>query len=207
MQGRQVKQAKTVWAYTLFGHNDNSYMLGDETYEPDDQIGEWRFGVVGRPHPATCPACGVKVDALYIGPEYRVKKRRRDITATYDGYILVSERLRRVLQEGGATKEDFIALPADPDFYWLRPQKALEYSAAERAKRCPACGQFFDEVVPIPLFLGKLVEPIAAGVYRSSLEFGSVPLKAFQVVVGLRTALAIKANSLVGIDLEELRSS
>ncbi|WP_139140378.1 hypothetical protein [Variovorax boronicumulans] len=202
-----MRQPKTVWAYTLYGHNDGSYMLGDETYEPDDQSSEWRFGVAGRPHPATCPVCGVKVDAHYIGPRYRVKKRRRDITATYDGYILVSERLRSVLQEGGAAKEDFIALPADPNFYWLRPQKTLEYLAAERAKRCPACGQFVDEVAPIPLFLGKLVEPIAAGVYRSSLEFGSAPLKAFQVVVGVRTALAIQANSLVGIDLEELLSS
>jgi len=111
-----------------------------------------------------------------------------------------------VLQEEGATSEDFVALPADPDYFWLRPQMALEYSAAERARRCPSCGRFADEVVPIPLFLAELVEPIAAGVYRSCLEFGSVPLKAFQVVVGVRTALLIQSTSLVGIELEQLRA-
>lgn len=201
-----MKRSRTAWAYALYGHDDDSYMLGSETYKPSPQSSEWHFGTVGQPHPATCPGCGGKVDSDYINPGYRVKKRRRDITATYDGYLLVSARLRKVLQEGGATRQDFVALPADPDYFWLRPQIALEYSAAERAKRCPSCGRFADEVVPIPLFLGELVEPIAAGVYRSRLEFGSVPLKAFQVVVGVQTALAIQVNSLVGIGLEQLRA-
>lgn len=199
-----MKRNQAAWAWVLYGHDDDTYMLGDETYKPYPQSGEWHFGAIGQPHLATCPGCGGKVDSGYINPRYRVKKRRRDITATYDGYLLVSARLCNVLQEGGATREDFVALPADPDYFWLCPQTVLEYSAAERAKRCPSCGQFADEVVPIPLFLEGLAGPIAAGVYRSSVEFGSVPLKAFQVVVGVRTALTIQANSLVGIELEQL---
>lgn len=199
-----MKKKQIAWAYVLHGHDDDSYMLGDETYKPDPQGSEWHFGTMGQPHPATCPGCGGKVDPDYINPWYRVKKRRRDITATYDGYLMVSARLRKLLQEGGATREDFVALPADPDYFWLRPQIALEYSAAQRAQRCRSCERFADEVVPIPLFLGGLAEPIAAGVYRSCLEFGSVPLKAFQVVVGVGTALTIQSNSLVGIELEQL---
>lgn len=197
-------KSKPALAYTLHGHDDDSYMLGDETFRPDPRSSEWRFGAAGRPHPATCPQCGGKVDSDYVHPKYRVKKRRRDLTATYDGYLLVSSRLRKVLQDGGAGSEDFVALPADLDFFWLRPRSALEYSAARRGRPCPACGQFADEVGPIPLFLGQLAEPIAAGVYRSSLEFGSVPLKAFQVVVGVRTAAAIQADALAGIELEKL---
>lgn len=205
-QEERMNRTQAAWAYALHGHDDDTYMLGDETYKPDPQGSEWRFGSMGHPHPATCPECGGKVDPDYIHPGYRVKKRRRDITATYDGYLLVSAHLRKVLQDHGATREDFVALPADPDYFWLRPQIALNYAAAERARHCASCGQFADEVVPIPVFLGKLAEPIAAGVYRSCLEFGSTPLKAFQVVVGVRTALAIQAHPLVGIELEQLRA-
>lgn len=201
-----MKRTQAAWAYALYGHDDDSYMLGDETYKPDPQDSEWHFGTVGQPHPATCPACGGKVDSDYINPGYRVKKRRRDITATYDGYLLVSVRLRKLLQDSGAAEEDFVALPADPDYFWLRPQMALEYAAAERARRCPSCERFADEVVPIPLFLGKLAEPITDGVYRSCLEFGSAPLKTFQVVVGVRTALAIQAPPLTSVELVQLRA-
>jgi hypothetical protein len=201
----QMKRNQTTLGYALSGHDDDSYMLGSETYKPDPRSSEWHFGAAGQPHPATCPSCGGKVDPDYIHPEYRVRKRRRDITATYDGYLLVSARLRRQLQYGGAVEEDFVALPADPDYFWLRPRMTLEYAAAERARPCPSCERFADEVLPIPLFLGKLAEPIAQGVYRSCLEFGSAPLKAFQVVVGVRTALAMRADSLTGIELEPLR--
>lgn len=202
-----MKKGKTAWAFALYGRDDDSYMLGEEKCESDRQTGQWRFGSLGQPHPATCPQCGGKTDAGYVGPDYRVKKRRRDITTTYDGYTLVSERLRNVLQEGGANRDDFVALPADAEFYWLRPQATLEYSAAERAKPCPSCGQFIDEVVPVPLFLGNLVAPISSGVYRSSLEFGSAPLKAFQIVVGQHVASALQEGSFVGIELEKLQRS
>ncbi|NVM90573.1 hypothetical protein FHT32_004230 [Variovorax sp. SG517] len=199
-----MKTSQTALAYALDGHDDGSYMLGNETYKPDPENSEWRFGSMGQPHPATCRGCGGKLESDYTNPGYRVRKRRRDITATHDGYLLVSAHLRKVLQESGATREDFVALPADPDYFWLRPQMTLPYSAAERARRCSSCGRFADEVVPIPLFLRELVQPLAAGVYRSCLEFGSAPLKAFQVVIGVRTALTIQSNSLVGIELEQL---
>jgi hypothetical protein len=197
---------KRVLIYALHGHDDDSYMLGGETFKPNAQTNEWRFGSTAQPHPATCTVCGAKVNFDYVDTRYRVKKRRRDITATYDGYLLVSGRLRKMLEETGATREDFVALPADPDYFWLRPHAVLDYSAAERKRCCASCGQFADEVVPIPQFVERLAEPIASGVYRSSVDFGSVPLKAFEVLVGVRAASALQAAALVGVVLEPLNA-
>lgn len=158
-----MSKARTILAYELTGQDDDSYMLGEETFEPASAPGDWRFGREGLPHPATCTVCGGKIDAGYVNPQYRVKKRRRDLTATYDGYLLASARLCEVLKERGAGAADFVALPADPGYFWLRPTAVLGYSAEECLRRCDSCGQFADAVVPVPLFLAQLVQPLSPG--------------------------------------------
>lgn len=193
------------WAFELLAHDDDSYMLGDATFKPPPPLTDWRFGSPGHPHPATCATCGAKVDKTFVAAHFRVNKRRRDITATYDGYTLVSARLRDTLLRHGATPEDFRALPADPAYWWLSPQQVLDFSAAKRNNPCPACGEYFDEVVPEPRFLERLAGPLSMGVYRSSLEFGSVPLKGTALVIGVDTAQALRDASLTGLILDPLR--
>ena len=63
-----MKRNQTTLGYALSGHDDDSYMLGSETYKPDPRSSEWHFGAAGQPHPATCPSCGGKVDPDYIHP-------------------------------------------------------------------------------------------------------------------------------------------
>ena len=201
-----MSKARTILAYELTGQDDDSYMLGEETFEPASAPGDWRFGREGLPHPATCTVCGGKIDAGYVNPQYRVKKRRRDLTATYDGYLLASARLCEVLKERGADAADFVALPADPGYFWLRPTAVLGYSAEECLRRCDSCGQFADAVVPVPLFLAQLAQPLSPGVYRSSMEFGSVPLKSFGVVVGESTGAALESAALKGVELRPLHA-
>ncbi len=202
----RVTQVKKVLAFELTGHDDGSYMLGNDTFKPLAGASEWRFGRNGVPHTATCRECGGKVNHEYVDPGYRVKKRRRDITTTYDGYTLVSSRLCRVLTENGASSHDFVRLPADQDFFWLRPQSVLRYSAMQRSRPCAVCGNFADEVVPVPEFASTLSEQIASGVFRSSIEFGSTPLKSFKVVVGANAGTALSAASFVGVELTPVLS-
>lgn len=196
--------SRQPWAFELLALDDDSYMLGDDTFKPPLPQTDWRFGSPGRPHPATCASCGARVDKTFVGAQFRVKKRRRDITRTYDSYTLVSTRLRDKLLSHGATLEDFRPLPADPAYWWLSPQQVLEFSAATRRNPCPSCGEFFDEVVPEPRFLERLEGPLSTGVYRSSLEFGSVPLKGIVVVIGVATAQALREASMTGLVLEPL---
>lgn len=193
------------WAFELLALDDDSYMLGDNTFKPPPPLTDWRFGLPGRPHPATCATCGARTDKTFVNPHFRVKKRRRDITATYDHYRLVSSRLRDKLLSHGATLEDFRPLPADPAYWWLSPQQVLDFSEATRRNPCPSCGECFDEVVPEPRFLERLAAPLSTGVYRSSLEFGSVPLKGPAVVIGVDTAQALREASMTGLILAPLR--
>jgi hypothetical protein len=199
-----MSDARTIYAYELNGQDDGAYMLGEETYRPNAARSDWRFGSEGAPHPATCSGCGGKINPEYVNPQYRVKKRRRDITATYDGYLLVSAHLRGILKENGANSTDFVALPSDTGYFWLRPRSVLHYSAAERERACDSCGQFADVVVPVPLFLTQLAQPVSSGVYRSSMEFGSVPLKSCRIVVGKSTGIALQSASLKGVELDPL---
>jgi len=79
-----------IIAYKLGIYDDGTYMLGKETYRPSRIEGfhDWRFGKDGVPHPATCPKCGSRIDPAYVNPDFRPKRRRRDINITYDGYII-----------------------------------------------------------------------------------------------------------------------
>jgi hypothetical protein len=201
-----MSKAQKIVAYELRGQDDGSYMLGEETYHPVSTSSVWHFGSTGDPHPATCSECGGKINLQYVNPQYRVKKRRRDITATYDGYILVSSRLREILKENGVDSDDFMPLPSDTSYFWLRPKAALSYSAEECQRRCESCDQFADSVVPVPLFVAQLAQPLSSGVYRSSVEFGSVPLKSFCVVVGVNTGLALQSASLRGLELSPINA-
>ena len=202
-----MSKAQKIVAYEIRAQDDDSYMLGEETYNPVSTSDVWHFGRAGDPHPATCSACGGKVNWQYVNPQYRVKKRRRDITATYDGYLLVSSRLHEILKENGADSDDFLPLPSDADYFCLRPKAALSYSAAECQRRCDSCDQFADSVVPVPQFVAQLAQPISSGVYRSSIEFGSVPLKSFCVVVGVNMGIALQSASLRGLELGPINAA
>lgn len=71
-------------------------MLGPDTYRPQagSAFHDWRFGHNGVPHPATCGTCGRKTDSGFVNQAFRVKRRTRDLTATFHGYRLVSTRFR-----------------------------------------------------------------------------------------------------------------
>src|SRR5262249_31730646 len=104
-------------------------MLEGPTYRPARIEGfhDWRFGKDGVPHPATCPKCGSKTNPEYINPNFRPKKRRRDINSTYDGCIIVSKRFRQFCRRNRFKGLTFVRLPADKDFFVLRISSVLRY--------------------------------------------------------------------------------
>jgi len=194
-------------AFILYGHDDDSYMLGKSTYRPPEAerylYHDWRFGKDGVPHPATCPTCGRKVDRNFVSAAFKVKKRRRDITATYDGYALVSQRFFDLCNENEWGSGQFVPLPADRKFYWLKPSRLLEFEG-KRSAQCPTCLGFCSLTRPAPVFLDRLSSPLLEGFYRSDLEFGSGPEQSFVIVASYSLGLKLRAAKLVGLDLEAL---
>ena len=189
-------------------HDDDSYMLGPDTYKPEPSVFyDWRFGKDGVPHPATCGTCGRKTDPDYVSPVFRVKRRNRDITCTYDGYTLVSRRFKDVCEGASCAGAVFVPLPADEAFFWLRSDRTIAFDAVARGTRfekpCPACGTFYSVVGATPVRLRNAI-PLGEGFYRTDLEFGSGHEQHPLLIVGVRTAEMLKAATLKGLELRKI---
>jgi hypothetical protein len=198
----------TTLAYSLSPHDDGSYMLGGGTYRPaiGTPFHDWRFGVDGVPHPATCGMCGRKTDPKYVNPNFRVKKRNRDTTCTYDGYILVSNQFRDFCFEHEFPGLEFTPLPADPAFLVFRQLRRLRFDDERRgtrfAKPCPDCGAFYEVIGARPVYLCGVDSPIEDGIYRSDLEFGSGPSQHPLIFVGVATVDLLRARDFTEFHLD-----
>lgn len=195
-----------ILAYRLSVQDDDSYMLGDDTHVPSEDrylFHDWRFGKSGVPHPATCGMCGRKTRADFVDAAFRVKKRRRDVTATYDGYVIVSQRLVDFGLAHACELDGLVELPGDRGFYWFRPSRTLAF-AATTSNPCPTCHAFYNVIGPQPVFCQELRGPLAPGFYRSDLEFGSGPEQGPVIVVGAETGDALRRARLSGLHLRPL---
>ncbi len=201
-----------IIAYKLGIYDDGTFMLGKETYRPNRIEGfhDWRFGKNGVPHPATCPKCGSKTDSDYINPEFKAKHRRRDISVTYDGYIIVSKRFREFCRRNRWKGLSFQRLPADNDFFVFRISSVLPFDAKKRGTRfynpCPTCGAFYSVIGADPVYLRGISKPIGEGFFRTDLEFGSGPEKHWLCLVGIRTAEKLKEQAFSKYYLREVEA-
>ncbi|MEZ6121496.1 MAG: hypothetical protein R3C28_33745 [Pirellulaceae bacterium] len=202
-----------VIAYYMSIHDDGTHMLGPDTYRVPTDAGyyDWRFGIDGTPHPATCPTCGRKTDPAYINPHFRVRRRKRDLTATYDGYVLVSARFRRFCESNNWHHDvQFAKLPADDDYFAFKPSRTLEFDAERRKTRfedhCPECGEYFNVIGATPVFLRNVSQPLSEGFFRSDLEFASGHEQHPLIILGIETAQAVKREAFQKIHLGPIKN-
>jgi len=197
-----------IVAYRITPYDDDSFMLGDETYRSASPptYHDWRFGKDGVPHPATCPTCGRKIDPDYVNPEFRANHRNWDIGATYDGYDIVSKAFRDCCRGNDLQGITFVPLPADPDFFVVRLSQVLRFDAERRGTRfeklCPSCGKHNSVAGATPVFLRDIKEPIAEGFFRTDVEFGSAHEQGPLMLVGVRTAELLRMQRFRKCDLE-----
>lgn len=197
-----------IVAYVLSPEDNDSFMLGEDQRAAKNAgpFYDWRFYLNGRPHPACCRQCGRKTDSDFINPAYRVTKRRFDFASTYDGYDIVSQRVKAFC-EGRKLGGSFTPLPGDPDFFWIRAKKKvkcdLKSRRTELTNKCTTCRKFHD-VVGTDSVLWRAIRPLATGLYRSDLEFGSGHEQSPLLIVDVKTAQAMKRMKFRGLELESL---
>ena len=200
-------------AYSLSVEDDGSYMLGDDTRPAELYPGfhDWRFLKNGAPHPATCAVCDRKTDSEFINPRFRVSRRNWDSVVTGDGYYLVSSAFCDVARQYNWTDVEFVELPGDSDYFWLRPSRTVTFDSDRRGTRfehrCAACKGWFDVVGAHPIMLRDIDHPLTAGLFRTDLAFGSGHGQCPLIIVGLQTAAQIKAARLRHVDLEPISST
>jgi hypothetical protein len=195
-------------AYLLNGPDNDSFMLAEDQRDAKNPgpFCIWRFYLNGLPHPACCRTCGRKIDSNYVNPSYRVAKRRFDFAGTYDGYDIVSSRFKAFCEKRKLGAE-FIPLPADADFFWIRAKKIvkcdLTSGQTEVANKCSTCGKYHD-IIGTDSVLWRAKKPPATGLYRSDLEFASGHEQSPLLLVDVNTGRQMKRMRFGGLELEPI---
>jgi hypothetical protein len=158
------------------------------------------------PHPA-CPTCGLATAREWVDPAFRLTGLRRDASYTYDGYFVVSDRFVAVVGQRAAT---FVDLPAEPGFFAVVPQVAVEFDSERRGTRfedlCSACGRHGSVAGATPAFL-LLAEPLPDAIARTDVEFGSGDERHPLLLVSPDLASRLVAAALTGVELSPVAPS
>lgn len=162
---------------------------------------------------ACCPECGCKLARELATTRFYLKKKSHDASYTYDGFLIVTERLLNALVEAGATTPLKAApLPEDKRYdgryFVVEPATHVLVDRSDPAvfigPSCGVCG------VPVevsgPPEVRLQADRMVAGIWRTDVEFGSGFEKSPYVVVGVETAERLKRSMYRGVHLEPVFS-
>lgn len=146
--------------YTFTGYDNDTYM-----FEDDSCLDK-------------CPACGYRTEFIVHNPKYALgrKGRNSDISATYDGQLIVSKKFRDICVSAGVRNVIFDEFENEPNFFHLNVTEILRFNpdcAKTRfIKKCSVCGNF-ESVVGIKPACFFVDGPVPFGIYRSDVAFAS----------------------------------
>lgn len=177
------------------GHDNDCYMVAScerPLYDVPDGV--------------FCSQCGWKKDWTYTRPDFDLRKRKMDVSSTYDGATIVSDRVREVFTSHGVDESVFIPLPCEPGFYHLVPSCCVEFDAERRGTRfgrlCPTCGLHDTVAGVMPAFLKQL--PVDGHLFRTDILFGSYNERSPLIIVSVSLLDALQRGSFTGLDLQPI---
>jgi ribosomal protein S14 len=134
-----------------------------------------------------------------------IKKRKYDLSITYDGILISSELFKSVYTVSNLSGLEFRQLPDDTQFFAIHATRAIEFDAERRKTRfinpCQSCGRYESVVGATPVFLKAGSEVDEREFVRTDLEFGSGDEKHPLLICGKAAAKAICDAKLKGLDL------
>ena len=153
-----------------------------------------------------CDACGEltsKWDEPLVG--LVIKKRRLDISLTYDGVLIASHRFKSTYDANDLSGLVFRQLPDDRDFFAIHALKVIEFDAERRKTQfitpCPRCRIFESVVGATPVILKAGSEVGTTEFVRTDLEFGSGDEKHPLLICGEDVAETLSNAKLNGLEL------
>lgn len=152
-----------------------------------------------------CDACGMRKDPDYINSDYRIGKKRLDISHTYDGYIIVSARFRTFTEECGFSGVTFTDLPNQADIYVVNFENLLQITKPQGFKLeeyCIKCRRY-RSVWGLPYV--SVVIPktgLDDGFYRSDIMMGYGLMMFPLLICTGAVKTRIKAAKLAGFSFE-----
>jgi hypothetical protein len=148
-----------------------------------------------------CTACGMlthKWEETLEG--LKVKKRRCDLGATYDGVTVASQRFKDIYDCNSLTGLRFRQLPDDPIFYDIYPTRAVPFDAEKHITQfvdfCMTCNRFQGVAGATPVYLkaGTLIGP--KEFVRTDLEFATREEMHPLLLCGVEAGKILKAAKL-----------
>jgi len=174
----------------LLGEDNDSYM-----FIADHNVGR-------------CTKCGRILDKGYVNPKFELMKDNYDVSYTYDGYCVVSNKLKEFCARFHCEEVDFVPLPSVPGFFVFLVRRVVEFDSERRKTRfenyCDACRRFETVVGANPVFL-KSQEPLQNGFFRTDLEFGSGDEQHPLLLVGHETYERLRREKLKGVTFEGIK--
>lgn len=152
-----------------------------------------------------CSACSALLDKwkedLSAVPIKRTPQY--DVSYSYDGVYVVSNRFRMCVKENAIT--GLVFTPLQAGLFSIRPEVSVPFDAERRGtrflKQCQVCGQYESVVGATPVFLAaKSVIP-ERGFVRTDIEFGSFDEKHPVVLCGDEAAKVLMSANLKGLTL------
>ncbi len=202
-----------IAGFLLSGHDNDSFMLGEDSVKvttPEErEFYHWRIALNGALHPAICQKCGRKTDPNFVNPDFNLRKKKMDISSTYDGYTIVSERFREFCVSQKLTNVEFVSLPSQVGHYWLRPHIILEIDCTKSLDikflyYCDSCKAYAGVFGPMGLRFVGIESIIPYGLYRSDIEFAQSHEQSCLKIVSPELAASIKSQKFKGACLNKI---
>ncbi|ANI90691.1 hypothetical protein A9P82_08520 [Arachidicoccus ginsenosidimutans] len=142
-----------------------------------------------------------------INPTYSNKKRKVNVSCTYDGFTIVSDVFKAFCEAEEYSGLEFITLPNSPGFYWFKINNVVEYDTVRRETRfinySEEC-QGYEEIIGATPVCLKCNIPLANGFFRSDVCFGSYAGKSPIEMVGIETKQKLSAAGFKEIFFKEI---
>lgn len=131
---------ETVIAVKLSGIDENGYMYPHATVRPD-----------------VCSICKNRIKDV-PNLAYKVKKKHANLLATYDDYLIVSQKMKDFCELNQYEDVEFIALPESSGFYYFTVHKVYELDYEKQKTKFinyrNCCGNY-DEIIGSSFFTKK----------------------------------------------------
>jgi len=146
-------------------------------------------------------------DLNFINSSYQFKKKKYNISSTYDGFKIVSEKFRQFCEREKYQGLEFVKLPKSSGFYWFKIHNIVEYDAGARKtqfinynKECKG----YEQIIGATPACLKSKIPLPDGFYRTDICFGNYAGKSPLEIVGTITMAKLKAAGFFEIYFEEI---
>lgn len=142
-----------------------------------------------------------------INPNFKMKRIKKNIFNTWEGYMIVSEKFKNFCDNEGYNGLEFVPFPLMSQIYWFKVNNIVEYDTKARGTEflgySEECDSYAEVIGAIPACL-KEKKLLTDGFFRSDVFFGSYNGKDPLIMIGEATKIKLKTAGFKEIYFEKI---